>query len=74
MRKISVLETAFQSGGRGRIIPTSFLTNPPFPSGLLQQFNILPEVKGVRPKEEGTDGITQLPVPFKVILQSRHTD
>ena len=40
-------------------------------SGLLQQFSIRPEVDGVQPCDDGRDGVTQLPAPFKVVLEQR---
>ena len=40
-------------------------------SGLVQQFDILPEKEGELPSEEPVHGITQLPVPFKLQLKPR---
>jgi len=42
-----------------------------FFAGVLQNFSIHPEVEGEPPVEEGQEGVTQLPLPFKVRLQSR---
>ena len=42
-----------------------------FFTGLLHQFHILAERPGLVPSQEAQEGLTQLPLPFKVILKPR---
>ena len=42
-----------------------------FFTGIVQQFSLLPEIRGELPTEDSRNGITVLPKPFKVILKPR---